>query len=277
MTVSGARAADRRLVDGGVIDYRVADRVATITLNRPEALNALDGEAKTGLLAALKRAAVDPGVRAVVLTGAGRSFCAGQDLRERLDPAASPLDEEVRDRYNPLIWAIRALPQPSIAAVNGAAAGAGVGLALACDLRIAADDARFVLAFGRLGLVPDSGTSWLLPRVVGAGRAAELLLVGDPLDAASAERIGLVNRVVPAAQLLDEAHALAVRLAGGSPLAMALTKQLLADAADATLDDALAAEAEFQGRAGRSPGHAEGLAAFVEKRPPSFPDRSEAD
>lgn len=263
--------------DAGPVGYRVVDRVATITLARPEALNALDRALKVGLLSALRRAGDDQDVRAVVLTGAGRSFCAGQDLRERLDPAASPLDEEVRERYNPLIRAIRALPQPTVAAVNGAAAGAGVGLALACDLRIAADDARFVLAFGRLGLVPDSGTSWLLPRVVGAGRAAELLLVGEPLDAAAAERIGLVSRVVPAARLLDEAQALAARLAGGSPIAMALTKRLLADGADTTLDAALEAEADAQGRAGRSAGHAEGLAAFVEKRPPSFPDRSETD
>ncbi len=157
-----------------------------------------------------------------------------------------------------------------IAAVNGVAAGAGCSLALACDLRLAAEDASFVLAFGRVGLVPDSGATWFLPRIVGQARAAELALVGDPVSASDAARIGLVNRVVPSESLLDEARSLAVRLADGSPLAMALTKRALRYSADASLEAALEHEAALQGIAGRSKDHEEGVAAFRAKRTARF-------
>jgi 2-(1,2-epoxy-1,2-dihydrophenyl)acetyl-CoA isomerase len=152
--------------------------VVTLTLDRPEALNALTVPLKERLLAALTGIAADRAVRAVVLTGAGRAFCAGQDLAEREHSDAAPLEVELRERYNPIVRAMRAMDQPVIAAVNGVAAGAGAALAFAADLRIAAADARFVLAFGRIGLVPDSGSTWFLPRLVGAARAAELALVG---------------------------------------------------------------------------------------------------
>lgn len=250
--------------------YGVADGVATIVLDRPDALNSLEATLKRDLASALREAGRDPAVRAVVLTGAGRAFCAGQDLRERLAPGATPLDVEVRTRFNPLVLALRRLEKPVVAAVNGVAAGAGVALAFACDLRIAASSASFVLAFGRIGLVPDSGASWFLPRLVGASRAAELLLLSDPLPAAEALRIGLVNRVVPPEALADEAHALAVRLASGAPRAMALTKRALDRALDQGLEAQLDYEASLQGIAGRTADHAEGLAAFVEKRAPRF-------
>ena len=245
-------------------------RVATITLNRPDALNALTVPMKLALLAAFRRVERDPGVRAVILTGAGRAFCAGQDLRERLQPDAAPLGVEVRERYNPIIRAMRGLSKPIVGAINGVAAGAGASLAMACDIRIASEAASFALAFGRVGLVPDSGATWFLPRLVGATRAAELALIGDPVSAADAVRLGLVGRVVPAEELGTEARSVAARLAAGAPRAIALTKRALNATWDRDLDAALDYEAELQDMAGRSKDHAEGLAAFMEKRPPRF-------
>ena len=244
--------------------------VATLTLDRPAALNALTVQVKVALCDALESLAVDRSVRAVILTGAGRAFCAGQDLAEREEPDAAPLEVEVRERYNPIIRALRSMGQPVIAAVNGVAAGAGASLAFACDLRIAAEEARFVLAFGRIGLVPDSGATWFLPRLVGPAKAAELALLGDAVDAAEALRLGLVSRVVPGDQLMPEARALADRLAEGAPLALALTKTALDRALTIDLDEALEGEAKLQGIAGASADHAEGLAAFREKRAPRF-------
>jgi len=252
------------------IRLEVADAIATITLDRPEALNALTIPMKRQLVAAFETARIDRTVRAVILTGAGRAFCAGQDLRERLDPAAPSLGEELRDHYNPIIRAMRALPQPIIGAINGVAAGAGASLAFACDLRIAADTASFVLAFGRLGLVPDSGATWTLPRLVGPAKAAELALLDEPLSAAEALRLGLVTSVVTADALPGEARAVANRLATAAPAAVAETKRLMAAGQASDLETALAAEAEAQDRLGRSTDHDEGLAAFVEKRPPRF-------
>jgi 2-(1,2-epoxy-1,2-dihydrophenyl)acetyl-CoA isomerase len=256
------------MTDGLRVD--VDGPVATITLDRPEALNALTVPVKVALREALERLAVDRAVRAVILTGAGRAFCAGQDLAEREQPDAAPLDVELRERYNPIILALRAMGQPVIAAVNGVAAGAGASIAFACDLRIAAEDARFVLAFGRIGLVPDSGATWFLPRLIGQARAAELALVGDPISADDALRIGLVSRVVPNDELLSQARALADRIAAGAPMAVALTKGALERAASIDLETALEGEAKLQGIAGASADHAEGLAAFREKRAPRF-------
>jgi 2-(1,2-epoxy-1,2-dihydrophenyl)acetyl-CoA isomerase len=253
-----------------LVDVDAGAGVATITLNRPDALNALTVPMKQALLAAFRSVARDRAVRAVILTGAGRAFCAGQDLRERLQPDAAPLGVEVRERYNPIVRAMRALPKPIVAAINGVAAGAGASLAMAADLRIASEAASFALAFGRVGLVPDSGATWLLPRLVGVTRAAELALLGDSVDAADALRLGLVGRVVPADQLATEAGAVAARLAAGAPRAIALTKRALDAAWQHDLDAALDYEAHLQDLAGRTNDHAEGLAAFMEKRPPRF-------
>jgi 2-(1,2-epoxy-1,2-dihydrophenyl)acetyl-CoA isomerase len=250
--------------------YEVADAIATITLDRPDALNALTVPLKEALLEAFRAVARDRAVRAVVLTGAGRAFCAGQDLKERLEPGAAPLAFEVRERYNPIIRAMRTLDQPIVGAINGVAAGAGASLAFACDVRLAAEGASFVLAFGRIGLVPDSGATWLLPRLVGPAKAAELALVGGSLSATEAERFGLVARVVPAEALAAEARAMAVRLAELAPRALALTKRALERSWSVSLDEALEDEAWRQGIAGATADHAEGLAAFVEKRPPRF-------
>jgi 2-(1,2-epoxy-1,2-dihydrophenyl)acetyl-CoA isomerase len=255
-----------------VADLRVetAEGVATVTLDRPDALNALTVPLKQALIAAFSSLASDTAVRAVIVTGAGRAFCAGQDLRERLEPDAAPLEVELRERYNPLVRSIRDLPQPVVAAVNGVAAGAGASLAFACDLRIAADTARFVLAFGQIGLIPDTGATWTLQRLVGPSKAVELALLPDPLSAVDAERFGLVTRVVPAADLAAEARALAGRLATLSPGAVARTKRAIQAAASSTFEDALELEATLQGEAGAHPDHAEGTAAFLEKRPPRF-------
>jgi 2-(1,2-epoxy-1,2-dihydrophenyl)acetyl-CoA isomerase len=255
-----------------VADLRVDidGAVATITLDRPDALNALTVALKEELLSAFAAVADDAAIRAIVLTGAGRAFCAGQDLRERLEPDAAPLETEIRVRYNPLIRAMRALPKPIVGAINGIAAGAGASLAFACDIRIAAEGASFLLAFGRVGLIPDSGATWLLPRLVGGAKAAELALTAEPLSAIDAERFGLVSRVVPGDALLSEAQALATRLAAAAPRALAHTKRALDTSWDATFEEQLETEAVLQGEAGSTADHAEGIAAFLERRPPRF-------
>ena len=246
------------------------DAVTTLTLDRADSLNSLTLGLKNELLQALKSAGRDRAIRAVVITGAGRAFCAGQDLRERMEPDAAPLAVELRQRYNPIIIAMRRLEKPIVAAVNGVAAGAGASLAFACDIRLAAPEASFILAFGRVGLVPDSGATWFLPRLVGTAKALEIALTTEPLSAADAERFGLVARIVPADGLLAEAQALAERLAAGAPRAIALTKRALNRTWDATLEEQLEYEADLQGLAGASADHAEGVAAFVEKRRPAF-------
>lgn len=247
-----------------------ADGVLTLTLNRPDALNAFNIDMKEALLAALKAAARDKSVRVVVLTGAGRAFSAGQDLKERAGPDVNDLGTELRIRYNPIILAMRRLEKPIIGAINGVAAGAGISIAIACDILIASDKASFMEAFGRVGLVPDTGSSWFLPRLVGPARAAEMMFTADSVDAATAAQIGLINRVVPADQLMDEANALAARLAQAAPIALALAKRALNRALTSNLEDALEFEAQLQSIAGRSADHREGVAAFVEKRPANF-------
>lgn len=244
--------------------------VLTLTLNRSEALNSFTIEMKEALLAALKDATRDKEVRVVVLTGAGRAFSAGQDLKERQAPGAADLGTELRTRYNPIILAMRRLEKPIIGAINGVTAGAGISVALACDIRIAAESASFIEVFGRVGLVPDTGSTWFLPRLVGYAKAAEMIFSTDPVDAVTAERIGLVNRVVPDDRLMDETTALAAKLAQSAPLALGLAKRALNRALDSGLEEALEYEAQLQSIAGRSADHAEGVAAFVEKRPARF-------
>jgi 2-(1,2-epoxy-1,2-dihydrophenyl)acetyl-CoA isomerase len=255
---------------GETVGRQLQDGVLTLTLDRPDALNAFTRAMKDELLAALKDAAREKAVRVVVLTGAGRAFSAGQDLKERQAADVPDLGTELRARYNPIVLAMRRLEKPIIGAINGVAAGAGCSIALACDIRIAADSASFIQVFGRVGLVPDTGSSWLLPRLVGYARAAEMVFAAEPVDAASAERIGLVNRVVPADRLMAEANALAGKLASAAPLALALAKRALTRALEVGLDDALEYEAQLQAVAGRSRDHREGVAAFVEKRAPRF-------
>ena len=253
------------------IEVTSADGVATITLNRPDSLNALNATMRRELLAALKATSRDDAIRTVVVTGSGRGFCSGADLRggagERSFRAV------LTTEYNPLIRAIRELPLPIIAAVNGVAAGAGVSLALACDLVYAAEDARFILAFARIGLVPDSGAIHALVRALGRHRAAQLAFTGDPLAANDAAASGLINGVVAGAELLSHVGEVARRLAAGPTRAIGLTKRLINQADGEGLAEALALEAGLQELAGRTDDHAEGVAAFSEKREPRFAGR----
>jgi 2-(1,2-epoxy-1,2-dihydrophenyl)acetyl-CoA isomerase len=249
----------------------VVDGVATLTLNRPDALNALNAELRRELSAAIKAAARDDATRAVVITGAGRGFCSGADLRG--GSGERDFRAVLTAEYKPLIAAIRGLPKPVVAAVNGVAAGAGVSLALAADLVIASDEARFVPAFHRIGLVPDSGLARVLVRSVGRHRAFEILMGERQLGAEDARDLGLVAAVVPAERLADAARELGQRLAAGPTVGIGLTKRLLNAAEDATLADLLAMEADLQALAGRTDDHAEGVAAFGEKRDPQFTGR----
>ncbi len=245
--------------------------VATLILNRPDALNALNAELRAELLSALKSIARDPEVRAVVITGAGRGFCSGADLRGGSGERA--FRRVLTEEYNPLIEAIRGLPKPVIASVNGVAAGAGMSLALAADLVSAVDEARFVPAFHRIGLVPDSGLTRILVRALGRHRAFEILAGERQLTAHAAQDAGLVAAVVPADRLAEATHELAARLATGPTLGIGLTKRLVNLAEDASLAESMTAEAALQDVVGRSEDHAEGVAAFTEKRDPEFRGR----
>lgn len=253
-----------------------ADGVRTLTLNRPTTYNALNIELKARLLDALREAAADPEVRAVVLTGAGKAFCAGQDLKEHIGLLAhgdqGPL-RTVAEHYNPIVMAITEMPKPVIAAVNGSAAGAGAAFAYAADLRIAADSASFSMAFAGVGLGPDSGASWTLQRLIGYGRALELMLLARPVDAGEAQRIGLVAEVVPAEELAARAHAVAARLAAGPTLAYSTIKATLTASATSSLAEALAAEDAAQSTLGATADHREAVEAFVQKRKPTFNGR----
>ncbi len=245
--------------------------VQTLTLNRPDALNALTSQLRRELLAAVNAARRDDAVRAIVITGAGRGFCAGADLRG--DRSEREFRRVVSTEYNPLIEAIRGLPKPVIASVNGVAAGAGVSLALAADLVVAAEEARFVPAFNRIGLVPDSGLTRTLVRALGRHRAFEVLMGERQLGAHEAQAAGLVAAVVPLERLPDATREVAERLATGPTRAIGWTKRLINQSEDAPLPEALAAEAAHQELAGRTEDHAEGVAAFGEKREPRFSGR----
>ena len=247
--------------------------VQTITLNRPEKLNAFNPEMHRELRAALERAADVDAVRAVLLTGAGRAFCAGQDLSERdVSAGAAPIDLSVSlgSHYNPLVRRMRALPKPIVCAVNGVAAGAGANIALACDLVIAARSASFVQAFSKIGLVPDSGGTWFLPRLVGSARAMGLALLAEKLTAEDAERWGLIWKVVEDAQLAKEAGLAAQNLAAGPTRGYGLLKRALQASAGNSLDAQLDLERDLQREAGVSEDYREGVSAFKEKRAPRF-------
>ena len=245
--------------------------VLTITLNRPDVLNALDTATHRALRGALKEAAADD-VRAVVVTGAGRGFCVGQDLKEFRE-AAHDIAEHLRRNYHPNIHAIRALEKPVIAAVNGPAAGAGVSLACACDIRIAADDATFVPAFVSIGLVPDSGGTFFVTRLLGYARAFEWLCSGRTLSAAEAHAWGLASEVVERDVLAARAGELAAQLAALPTRAIGMTKRLLDRAGTVGLDEQLEWEAQLQAVATQSEDFREGVAAFLEKRKPAFTGR----
>lgn len=260
-----------------LVTVHAAGPVRTLTLNRPTALNSFTGAMHAELMAALEAAAGDAAVRCVVITGSGRGFCAGQDLNE---PGMTPVDGQPPDigavierHYRPLALRLQTMPVPVIAAVNGVAAGAGANLALNCDMVIAARSASFIQAFSKIGLIPDAGGTWLLPRLVGRARALGLAMTGDKLGAEEAQRIGLIWQCVDDAALADTALALALRLAALPAKALATTRQALDAAQHLGYDAALQAEARLQRELGASHDFAEGVAAFQAKRPPVFTDR----
>jgi 2-(1,2-epoxy-1,2-dihydrophenyl)acetyl-CoA isomerase len=250
-----------------------AEGVATLTLNRPESMNSLSVELKQALISAIEDISRDASVRAVVLTGTGRGFCVGQDLREHVallqadDPA--PLNT-VTEHYNPIVLGLAGMPKPVIAAVNGMAAGAGAGLAFACDFRIVSKTAGFLLAFANVGLTLDSGVSWTLPRLIGSARATALALLAEPVTADAALEMGLVNAVVEPDRVLAAAQELAARLAAGPTAAYAAIKASLAFAASSSLAASLAKEAELQTAMGATEDHRNATAAFVAKQKPVF-------
>lgn len=253
------------------------ESVAWVGLNRPEKLNALNATMSDELYETFTDLGKDPEIRCIVLFGEGRGFCAGQDLTEFREAYASgqrlDIEQHLAETYHRLIPQIVQTPKPVIAGINGVAAGAGLSLALACDLRVGSDAARFTQAFVKIGLVPDSGGTFLLPRVVGYAKALELSFTGDVIDAEEALRIGLVNRVVPAASFREDTGALAHQLASLPTLAIAEAKKLTLDALNLGLDDALAREAVAQARMGQTDDHLEGVMAFAEKREARFKGR----
>lgn len=253
--------------------FDFAEGVATLTLNRPDRLNSFTVAMHAEVRAALDRVRDDPAIRCLVLTGAGRGFCAGQDLNDRAVSPGGPrpdLGDSIDRYYKPLVLALRQLPKPVLAAVNGVAAGAGANLALACDVVVAARSASFIQAFCKLGLVPDSGGTWWLPRMVGAPRALGLALFGDKLSAEQAAQWGLVWRCVDDADLMSTVRAMAVQLAAGPTRGYARIKQAMQAAETNTLDQQLDLERDFQRELGFGADYLEGVTAFMEKRPPRF-------
>lgn len=259
------------------VSYSVDDGVGVILLDRPDVLNAFDDIFGMETLARVREASGDDEVRCIVIAGAGRAFCSGEDLGalaggyERGE--VPELGRTLVDRYNPLIRAIRGAPKPVVAAVNGVAAGAGVSLALACDHRIASEHAKLVLAFIKVGLVPDSGAVWFLAKMIGEARAWQLAATAKPVAAQEALSLGLFDEVVPAAELEARWKEVARSLADGPTRAFALTKQLVHGASERTLDEQLEAEVGAQTEVGRTNDHLEGVQAFLAKRAPKFQGR----
>jgi 2-(1,2-epoxy-1,2-dihydrophenyl)acetyl-CoA isomerase len=254
--------------------YEQDQAVATITFNRPESLNAFNDQMIAETTAALKAAGRDDAVRCVVLTGSGRAFSAGQDLKDvRSREGQFSIGDHLRHGFNKLVKAIISLEKPVLGAINGVAAGAGCGIALATDMRIASHTASFILAFGRIGLVPDSGASWTLPRLVGYARAYEMAVTGEKITAEKALDWGLINQIVPSEQLPEVVSAWALSLASGPTLAFGLTKRAMYKGRTSSLDGALAYEAYLQEITGRSDDFKEGVLAFVEKREARFKGR----
>ena len=257
------------------VDVNIEDSVAEITLNRPERLNAWNAQFGDELRKALLEDAADPAVRAVLITGAGRGFSSGADLKEMLEQGQrgeQPPDvgDMLRDRYHPIIKGIRELPKPVVAAVNGPAVGIGCSLALACDLIWAAESAIFGLAFVNIGLVPDGGSTFLVPVAAGKARALEMALLGDPIPAERALEWGLINRVVPDSDLMDDARALAQSLAQGPTRSYANSKRALNNSLLKIMDEQLDLEADMQGEMVKTSDFIEGVSAFVEKRDARF-------
>jgi 2-(1,2-epoxy-1,2-dihydrophenyl)acetyl-CoA isomerase len=263
------------MLESDTVEVGLEAGVLRLTLNRPDKLNAFNDEMHRALRAGFQRAADDAGVRAVLLTGAGRGFSAGADLGDR-DPRKGEVPDLgmiLETFYNPTLRLIRGLEKPVVCAVNGVAAGAGANLAFACDIVLAARSAKFIQAFAKIGLVPDAGGSWSLARILGEPRAKALALLAEPLAAETAAAWGLIWKAVDDAALMDEAEAIAARLAAGPTRGLGLTKRAIQAAAGNGLDAQLDLERDLQREAGRTADYAEGVVAFLEKRKPEFQGR----
>jgi 2-(1,2-epoxy-1,2-dihydrophenyl)acetyl-CoA isomerase len=249
--------------------FEIRDAIGYITLNRPEKYNAFNRE-----MALLLQEKLDEcksrEVRAVYITGAGKAFCSGQDLEEVVDPAGPKIEHIVGEHYNPIITRIRKLEKPVVAAVNGVAAGAGANIALACDVVVASQTATFIQAFSKIGLIPDSGGTFFLPRLVGWQRASALMMLGDKVGAEEAERLGMIYKFFPTETFLEEAQKIAATLAAMPTRGLAFTKQLLDNSFENTFEDQLHDEEIYQQRAGRTKDYKEGVQAFLDKRKPNF-------
>lgn len=251
------------------LGFEIIDGVAVITLNRPDKLNSFDNSMGSNLQTALDNCMENDEVRCVLLTGAGRGFCAGQDLEEAISGIAE-IEEHVETKYNPIVRKIRAIEKPVIAAVNGVAAGAGANLAYCCDIVLATESAKFIQSFVNIGLIPDTGGTYFLPRLVGLHRASVMMMLGEKMTAEEAKDLGLVYKVFPDGELMNGAMALAKRMAQMPTRGIGLTKKALNYSLGNTLDEQLAVERDLQGMAGRTSDNTEGINAFLEKRKPVF-------
>jgi len=257
-----------------MITREIRDKFAVLTLNRPEVFNSFNREMALRLQEELDYCEQDPAVRALVITGSGKAFCAGQDLKEVTSPELNPGFKKIlEEHYNPIITRIRKLEKPVLAAVNGVAAGAGANIALACDVVVAAESAVFIQAFSKIGLVPDSGGTFFLPRLIGFQKASALMMLGERVTAKEAERLGMIFKFFPDASFEEEVTNLAAVLSNMPTRALVLTKQLLNKSLSGNLEDQLALESKFQIEAAGTDDYAEGVDAFVKKRQPEFKGR----
>ncbi|MEQ9424825.1 MAG: enoyl-CoA hydratase-related protein [Cyclobacteriaceae bacterium] len=253
------------------IKFEIADKVAKIILNRPEVYNSVNRETALAVQQSLDECGTNKDIRAVYIIGAGKAFCAGQDLAEVVEQKDNlPIEKIVAEHYNPIVRKIREIEKPVIAAVNGVAAGAGANLALACDVVIAAESAAFIQAFSKIGLIPDSGGTFFLPRLIGFQKASALMMLGDKIAAVEAEKMGMIYKCLPDDRFLDESWAVAVKLASMPTKGLGLTKKLLNQSYSNDLNTQLTQEDETQAIAGKTHDHNEGVAAFLEKRKPEF-------
>lgn len=252
------------------INYKIENGVAIIILNRPDKFNSFVRQMALDLQARLDEAAVDKNVRAIYLTGEGKAFCAGQDLAEAIDPNQTELTKIVEEHYNPIIERLRKIEKPIVCGVNGVAAGAGANIALACDITIAGESVAFIQAFSKIGLIPDSGGTYYLPRLIGMQKAAALMFLGDKVMATDAEKMGMIYKVVSDESLQEEALKIAVQLATMPTKGIGLTKRLLNESYNNTLTQQLVLENKIQTEAGNSYDYQEGVNAFLEKRKPEF-------
>jgi 2-(1,2-epoxy-1,2-dihydrophenyl)acetyl-CoA isomerase len=252
------------------IKTEIRQQVLCLTLNRPDKFNSFNRAMALELQSALDKAAADSSIRAVLLTGEGKAFCAGQDLTEAMDPSGPGIERIVEEHYNPIIQKIRTIEKPVVCSVNGVAAGAGANIALACDVVIAGHSASFIQAFSKIGLIPDSGGTFFLPRLIGFGKASACMMLGDKVPASDAEQMGMIYKVTADANLAEESFTLALQLSTMPTIGIGLTKRLLNQSMTNTLDQQLDAEGKAQVLAAGTSDYKEGVQAFLEKRKPHF-------